>query len=242
MTKDAFEPNQPLNLPSGTINGLYMGKVERKWEDNTPSAIDKKLVDHAVDITFIGFSEDEQADLTVHGGPEKAIHHYASDHMAFWRELFPDHAEKFVAGSFGENISTTDLDETNLCLGDILKLGTATVEICQGRQPCWKLSEHLDLIPLAMQFQKTGRTGWYYRVLEEGKASAGDAITVIKRPLPQWTLERLIKARFNPKLDTKTAEEICSLPALSESWKEAFLKKCSTDYVEDTKRRLRGLS
>lgn len=242
MSKDLSEHKPAKDLPSGKIGGLYMGKVEHKWEDNTPTAIDKKIVDHAVDITFIGFNEDQQADLTVHGGPEKAIHHYPSDHMAFWRELFPDHASKFVAGCFGENISTTGLDETNLCLGDILKLGTATVEICQGRQPCWKLSEHLDLIPLAMQFQKSGRTGWYYRVLEEGKVQAGDVITVIKRPLPNWTLKRLIKARFNPKIDIQTAEELCDLPALSESWKAAFLKKCSVGYVEDTKRRLRGLS
>lgn len=212
-------------LPSGKINGLYIGKVEHKWEDNTPTAIDKKAVSHTMDISFVGFTEDEQADISVHGGPEKAIHHYAGDHMAFWRTLFPDHADKFVAGCFGENISTSGLTENNICLGDILKLGTATVEVCQGRQPCWKLSEHLDLLPLAMQFQKTGRTGWYYRVLEEGKAGAGDTIKVIERTLPDWTLERLITARFNPRLDTKIAEEICSLNCLSDNWREAFQKK-----------------
>lgn len=217
-----------------------MGKVEQRWEGKAPTAIAKKPVSHTVDISFVGFTEDQQADLTAHGGPEKAIHHYADDHMAFWQKLFPEDAEKFKAGCFGENVSSTGLDENNLCLGDLLKLGTATVEICQGRQPCWKLAMHLDIAALAMQFQKTGHTGWYYRVLEEGKAGAGDEIKVIKRPLPQWPLARLIKARFNPKLDTATAEEICGLSVLSESWQEAFLKKCSAEYVEDTSRRLGG--
>lgn len=226
------------SLPSGIITGLYVGKVEHKWEDKTPTAIDKKPVEHAVDISFIGFTEDQQADLTVHGGPEKAIHHYAGDHMNFWRNLFPDDAKKFAPGCFGENISTIGLTEDNICLADILKLGTATVEICQGRQPCWKLSEHLDILPLAMQFQKTGRTGWYYRILEEGNAAVGDNIKVIERPMPEWTLERLINARFNPRLDIETAQEICTLPALSESWREAFKKKCGRDYKEDTSRRL----
>lgn len=213
------------DLPSGKITGLYIGKIEHKWEDNTTTAIDKKATLNVLDISFIGFKEDEQADISVHGGPEKAIHHYASDHMVFWRNMFPDHADKFVAGCFGENISTNGITEHNICIGDILKLGTATVEVCQGRQPCWKLSEHLGILPLAMQFQKTGRTGWYYRVLEEGKAGAGDEIKVIERPQPNWSLERLITARFNPQLDIKTAEEICALSALSQSWREAFEKK-----------------
>lgn len=213
------------DLPSGKITGLYLGKIEHKWEDNTPTAIDKKSASHSVDISFVGFTEDQQADVAVHGGPEKAIHHYAGDHMAFWRKLFPDHAQKFVAGCFGENISTIGFTENNVCLGDILTLGTATVEVCQGRQPCWKLSEHLDLLPLAMQFQKTGRTGWYYRVLEEGKAGAGDDIKVVERPLPKWPLERLISARFNPQLDIRIAEEICALSTLSDNWREAFQKK-----------------
>lgn len=226
------------NMPSGIITGLYLGKVEPRWEDKTPTAIDKKPVEHAANISFIGFTEDQQADLTVHGGPEKAIHHYAGDHMAFWREIFPDEAQKFTPGCFGENISTIGLTESNICLGDILKLGTATVEVCQGRQPCWKLSEHLGILPLAMQFQKTGRTGWYYRILEEGKAAVGNDIKVIERPLPEWTLERLIMARFDPRLNAEIAQEISELPALSENWREAFKKKCGRNYKEDTTRRL----
>ncbi|KZL09453.1 6-N-hydroxylaminopurine resistance protein [Pseudovibrio axinellae] len=225
---------------SAEILGLYIGAAKHRWEGKSPSAIGKSLAERPLQLTQTGFEGDEQADLTVHGGPEKALHHYSADHMSAWREEFPEKAEFFQPGCFGENISSRGLDENNLCLGDVLTMGTAKVQICQGRQPCWKLSLHTDLPQMAARFQKTGRTGWYYRVIEAGMVQAGDTMSVIERPHDQWVLAKLIKARFNPKLDAAVAEELSKIPSLSQNWQASFVKKMNAGFKEDASRRLLG--
>lgn len=227
-------------LPSGTIIGLYAGKVEERWPGKARSAIGKTRIDGPLRLEAEGFTSDEQADRAVHGGPEKAVHHYASEHMTFWRGLFVHRAERFVPGCFGENVSTEGLTEDNLCLGDLLSLGTAVVQICQGRQPCWKLNAHMELDAMAVQFQKFGRTGWYYRVVEPGDVRTGDSMTVIGRPCPDWPLNRLIPARFDPCLDPVVAAELSRIVVLSASWRAAFARKAGTDFVENTDKRLKG--
>ena len=226
--------------PSGKILSLFTGRVENRWPGKAPSAINKQLAEGPLDLAEHGFVDDRQADLKVHGGPEKAVHHYASEHMDFWRRMFPGHADRFVPGCFGENISTAGLHEDNLCLGDILSLGTGRVQICQGRQPCWKLNEHTGITEMAAKFQKTGRTGWYYRVLETGIVAAGDDVKLLERSHPQWSLNRLIKARFDPNLAVGDALELSQLSALSAHWRQAFGKKSQSGYVENTDSRLLG--
>ncbi len=225
---------------SAIVAGLFVGKIKNLWPDKPPSAIAKQPVDGPLHIETNGFVEDQQADIAVHGGPEKAIHHYASEHMDFWRDTFPEAAAQFRAGCFGENISTTGLTEENLHLGDVLSLGSATVQVCQGRQPCWKLNAHTGLNKMAAQFQKTGFTGWYYRVLENGMVKVGDKMEVIERIHMDWSLQRLIHARFNPRLDTAIAAELAEFNALSKNWREAFAKKAVKGFSENTDKRLKG--
>lgn len=222
------------------ITSLFVGKVEQRWPGKPPSAIGKKSTDALLHLKDNGFVEDSQADLEAHGGAEKAVHHYSADHMEHWRAAFPGHAEKFVPGCFGENISTVGLNEKNLCLGDVLTMGTATVQICQGRQPCWKLNAHTEIEAMAAAFQRTARTGWYYRVLAGGRVKAGDMICLVERQHPDWTLERLIKARFNPRLDVDEAAELAQFTVLSQSWREAFEKKRVKGFRENTDKRLIG--
>jgi len=227
------------HLPSAVVTGVFIGKAENRWANKPPSAIRKHSVDGALTIGPEGFAGDEQADRTVHGGKEKALHHYPADHLAFWQHHFPDQADRFVPGCFGENISTMGLTEDTLCVGDILTLGGATVQISQGRQPCWKLNAHMALDSLAMQFQRTGFTGWYYRVLESGPAHKGDRMAVIDRPYPDWTLRRVIEARFDPALAPAVTKDLSTLPVLSQNWREAFAKKAQ-GFKEKTGPRLKG--
>ena len=187
-----------------------------------------------------GFVDDVQADRSVHGGPEKAIHHYSADHLSHWKTQFPEQADAFVPGCFGENISTQGIHENNLCLGDVLSMGTALVQVCQGRQPCWKLNAHLGLDSLAMHFQQSGHTGWYYRVLEGGTVAVGDVMALRERSLPEWPLNRVIEARFSPGLDAEVARTLADTAALSQSWRTAFKKKAARSIVEDTSARLDG--
>src|SRR5690606_2996352 len=122
----------------------------------------------------LGHEGDEQADRAVHGGPEKAIHHYARDHYDLWRAEIGDHPLLHRPGAFGENISTTGLSEEDVCIGDRYRLGTALVEVSQGRQPCWKVDHRFGGLAISAAMVRSRRTGWYYRVIEEGAVGAGD--------------------------------------------------------------------
>ena len=222
------------------IIGLYLGKATEIWEGKGLTAIDKKLCEDRLEIDENGFVRDQQGDLKVHGGPEKAIHHYAADHMAYWKAQYPDHADQFVSGCFGENISTEGLTEDNLCLGDILSLGTAKVQICQGRQPCWKLTKHTGIKNFAIAFQETALTGWYYRVLENGHVQMGDTMELLERPQPDWVLRQLIRARFDKNIDSDAALKLADNKFLASPWKASFQKKADKNYKEDTSKRLNG--
>jgi MOSC domain-containing protein YiiM len=222
------------------ITSLHTGRARDRWEGRPPSAIGKEAVAGPLMLGLEGLAGDEQADRAVHGGPEKALHHYPADHYAAWADAWPEHAATFCAGGFGENVSTTGLTEADICLGDRLRLGAALVEICQGRQPCWKLSAHTGIGEMAARLQKSGRTGWYYRVIEPGEVAVGDAVALTERRHPDWPLSRVIAARFDSRLDPAVAAAIAALPELSESWRKSFLKKTDPAFVEDTGARLSG--
>ncbi|MEJ2409375.1 MAG: MOSC domain-containing protein, partial [Novosphingobium sp.] len=172
------------------ILSIQCGKVRSFQGPDKPSAIAKTPIAGTVRVRRLGLDGDEQADLRVHGGPDKAIHHYPHDHYAFWREVLDDHPLLADYGAFGENIATTGMTEETVCLGDRYRLGSALVEVSQGRQPCWKLDHRFDGRPVNARMVKVRRTGWYYRVLEEGEVSAGDTIELLDRPHGDWSVVR----------------------------------------------------
>lgn len=221
------------------VDGLFVGKIQNLWQDRPPSAIHKLPAPDRQDIQKLGFVSDAQADPEHHGGVDKAIHHYAAEHYASWIDegQIPDGT---TPAAFGENVSTTGLSEWDVCIGDILRLGTAVVQISQGRQPCWKVSEYTQNRKMAYLFQKTSRTGWYYRVLEEGHVSIGDDISMIERPQPDWTVARLTAARLFRKATRAEAEELAQMPELADGWKRAFKRMAAGEYDEDVQRRLKG--
>ena len=135
---------------------------------------------------------------------------------------------------------STGLVEEAICIGDVFSIGSARVQICQGRQPCWKLSAHIGLPEMAAQFQLTGRTGWYYRVLEGGSVGPGGEMRLLERVHPSFSVYAVTQARFDQRLDPGRAKEIAELAALSENWRAAFLKKSERGHREDTRARLSG--
>jgi MOSC domain-containing protein YiiM len=208
-----------MNL-TATIDALFIGKVEQRWPDKPPSAIGKRRTTDRLEITPTGFSRDAQADLEAHGGLEKAIHHYPGEHYPAWRaELGRD---DLAPGGFGENLSSIGLTEKTLCIGDVLSLGTATVQVSQGRQPCWKLAAHAGEERMAYLFQKTGRTGWYYRVLEPGFVAPGDLIALRERRHPDWTVQRVTQARLTRRIAPADAAVLAGMPELFVGWRDAF--------------------
>ena len=156
------------------VEAVLTGRAVDYTRPGSRSAIAKQPVPGPVAVGTEGLHGDEQGDRRVHGGPDKAIHHYPREHYAAWRGEIGAHPLLDGPGAFGENISTTGLVEADLCLGDRLRLGTATVEVSQGRQPCWKLSDRFGVPDMARRVQDSGRSGWYYRVVEPGLVQAGD--------------------------------------------------------------------
>ncbi len=225
---------------SAKILNIYVGKPEHRWEGKEPSAIGKVSADGPQDVSRTGLVNDRQANLAVHGGPDKALHIYPSEHYTHWRETFPGRAEIYRPGGFGENISSHGFTEEDLCIGDILTAGTVRLQITQGRQPCWKLNMHTGNPAQAAHFQKTARTGWYFSVLQEGRIEVGDEMTLVERPCPDWNLKEVILARFNPRLDPVVARTLSELPEMAEPWRAAFAKKADPEFSEDTSRRLKG--
>ncbi len=223
---------------SATIEALFVGTVEERWPGKPPSAIGKRRTTERLEIGRTGFPRDAQADLEAHGGLEKAIHHYPADHYAAWRaELSRD---DLTPGGFGENLSTTGLTEETRCIGDVLSLGSATVQVSQGRQPCWKLAAHTGEERMAYLFQKTGRTGWYYRVLEPGHVEPGDRIALVERRSPGWTVKRVTQARLSRRIDPAEAAVLAEMPELYAGWREAFARMAGGQTDEDVSARLKG--
>ncbi len=218
--------------------GVFTGKPVRRWEDRPASAIGKSRVAGPVRVSRLGLEGDEQADLTVHGGPDKAIHFYPADHYPYWSKIYPDTPFSFAPGRFGENISAARLSEDAVHIGDVFELGTARVQISQGRQPCWKLNMHTGLPTLAARFQTSLKTGWYFRVLEDGTVGEGSVLQLIDRPCPDLPLATVTAARFDPAPDPALATRLSQLPELAENWRAAFAKKLDPHYREDSSRRL----
>lgn len=206
------------------------------------SAIAKTPVTAPVMIEAEGIAGDEQADRRVHGGPEKALHHYPRDHYPAWQDEIGTLDLLNAPGAFGENISASGLTEKNVAVGDIFRLGSALIQVSQGRQPCWKLNHRFGVADMALRVQRSGRNGWYYRVLETGSAGPGDALTLIERPAPDWTLHRLWQVMYVDRMNIDALSQMAALDVLAEGWKRYARRRLESGRVEDWSKRLEGSS
>ncbi|WP_432727077.1 MOSC domain-containing protein [Variovorax sp. W6] len=222
-----------------TIDALLVGQVALPSDGRTRSGILKSPVDGALWLSSTGLQGDAQADLRVHGGVEKAVHHYPREHYAGWASWSRRADLLGRAGAFGENISTTGWDESKVCIGDVVRIGEALAQVSQGRQPCWKLDLRFGEPGMAREMQSRGCTGWYYRTLEPGWVRNGAALTLVERPHPEWPLSRLIALLFSR--DERFApewERAAEIPALAERWRQTFRKRVTSMRVEDWTPRL----
>jgi MOSC domain-containing protein YiiM len=201
-----------LALLAGTIQPFARGEG---------SAIAKSPIEERVRIGFLGIEGDEQADLRVHGGPEKALHHYPADHYGYWATKAVDHPLLNAPGAFGENVSTFGLLENEVCIGDRFRLGTALIEISQGRQPCWKQAARMEWATLPAMMVRERRSGWYYRVIEEGETEAGDALELLDRPLPEWSVRRVFGLIIggDHKIDPGALPALANMELLFDGWR-----------------------
>ncbi len=219
---------------------LLTGKARPFGPHGEPSGIEKQPCLSSVYAGKDGISGDEQGDHKYHGGLEKAVHHYAFDHYAAWKSELPESGVLFEQpGAFGENFSSFGLTEANVHVGDIFQVGTTVLQVSQARQPCWKLNVRTSVSSMAMKVQASGRTGWYYRVIDPGWIKSGDEITLLDRPHPDWSLKRIIHYFYGTERLNRTAlAEIAGLPFLSPSWRRLAQTRLERREVEDWSKRL----
>lgn len=189
--------------------------IERPWT----TAFFKEPVAGPVWLGSTNLEGDRQADLKHHGGPDRAVLAYAAGHYPGWRaELYLE----IPHGAFGENFTVAGMDEAAVCLGDVYEVGGAVVQVSQPRIPCWKIARRWQVKDLSARVQRSGRTGWYLRVLREGEVQAGDEMRLVDRPYPEWTI-----ARANAALYTRPAVEaevsaLATCPGLAPSLRAAL--------------------
>ncbi|KQT60741.1 MULTISPECIES: MOSC domain-containing protein [unclassified Aureimonas] len=222
------------------LGALLVGDISPFGPVSVPSGIDKRPVQAPVRLCREGFFGDAQGDRKRHGGPDKAVHHYPSEHYAKWLAEIGTRDMLAAPGAFGENLSTLGLTEETVAIGDVFRLGSSVIEVSQGRQPCWKLNHRFGVPDMARRVQTTGRTGWYYRVLEDGLVSPGDTILLLDRRLPDWSLRRLWHLLYVAPLDRDELAGMAALPGLPESWRRLAEHRLSTRTVEDWSPRLDG--
>ncbi|KAB8146019.1 MOSC domain-containing protein [Chloroflexia bacterium SDU3-3] len=190
--------------------------LDRPWT----SGIVKAAVSGPIWLGRTNLAGDAQADLENHGGPEKAVCVYPGEHYPSWRAALgqPD----FPFGAFGENITVGGQTEADVCIGDIFTLGDARVQVSQPRQPCWKLARRWHLRDLAAQVQRSGRTGWYLRVLDEGLVGPDAQMQLIERPYPEWSIAHANQIMHHRRHDLAAAAALADCPQLSGSWRRTL--------------------
>jgi MOSC domain-containing protein YiiM len=202
------------------------------------SAIDKHEAKGAIHAGPLGLEGDEQGDPKHHGGVHKALHAYALAHMPVWAAELPQRADRFRPGAFGENLVVDGATESDIRLGDRWRIGDALVEVSQARQPCWKLNLRFDLPDMARRVQETGRSGWYFRVIEPGAIAGGDRALLVERPYPGWSLSRVSHILYHDRMNRPALEELAALPNLPESWQRLVKARLASGQTESWKRRL----
>ena len=166
---------------------------------------------------------DEQGDLRVHGGTYKAIYGYPFEHYAHWQQELQ--RDDFTYGQFGENLTVDGLLEEKVYIGDVFQIGsTVKLQITQPRVPCFKLAYKMGLPEFPKQFLESRRVGFYFRVLEEGEITAGDAITRIEIASESMSVTEILNLRYFDRDNREKIARARKLPALSPSWKRDFTK------------------
>jgi len=209
-----------------TIRQLAVGLPKIIQHDGKPvsTGIFKEPVKSRLSVSFDGISGDGQADLSVHGGRDKAVYVYPEVHYATWsRELGTDGLEP---AQFGENLTVSDLTEQTVTLGDTYRFGSVVAVVAQPRLPCFKLGIRMNDDDFPARFLQSGRLGFYLRVEEEGETGPGDAFELLDRPAHGITIHELWHFVFRDAADAETANRyLALLPYIDEGWKRRLRLK-----------------
>ena len=192
------------------------------WKGITvQTAIFKEPVAGAVAIRELNLAGDQQADLTVHGGSEKAVYAYPAEHYEYWRKQLSDVSLSW--GTFGENLTTAGLWEETLCIGDLLKIGSAVLRVTQPRMPCYKLQLRFNRDDMIKRFLVSGRSGFYLSVIEPGNVGAGSRVEILDRDPNSVTITDIVRLYFGQARDPELLQRAMNVTSLPENWKTQLL-------------------
>jgi MOSC domain-containing protein YiiM len=176
------------------------------------TGIFKEPVNGAVTMSNLNLAGDQQADLTVHGGREKAVYAYPAEHYQYWQDELPE--VSFSWGKFGENLTTEGLREDTLCIGDRLRIGSALLMVTQPRMPCYKLDLRFGRDDMIKRFLKSGRSGIYFSVIEPGEVAAESKIEILSRDPHRVTVTDIAQLYFGPARDQDLLQRALAVAAL----------------------------
>lgn len=225
------------NATSPRVRAVLTGPVRPLGQ--TTSGIAKQPREGRLRVGPTGLDGDQQADLRVHGGPDKAVLCYAWHHYEAWRRSLPHCALLDAPGAFGENLSVDGLDERDVFMGDRYDIGSARFVVTQGRQPCFKLNLRFDVPDMSRRVQDSGRVGWYLRVETPGEVAAGDPIVLVERPYPSHSVADILDIIREREVRPDRLRPLLDLP-LPPSWQRMFSRRLERGTAEDWTRRLQG--
>ncbi|MGH9777036.1 MAG: MOSC domain-containing protein [Candidatus Acidiferrales bacterium] len=189
------------------------------------TGIFKQPVAGRIAVRRLNLDGDRQADLSVHGGPDKAVYAYPAEHYTFWRRELPEMELPF--GMFGENLSVEGLREDEVNVGDRFAIGTAEFQATQPRLPCYKLGIKFGRADMVKRFLHSRCTGFYFRVVKEGEVEAGDAIALVHRDPGNVTVADITRLYAFDRNNAALLHRVLDLPALPEDWRAYFREKAA---------------
>src|SRR5882724_4497692 len=198
-------------------------RVVMRGDEPVSTGIFKEPVDGRIRLRTLNLDGDRQADLSVHGGPSKAVYLYPSEHYEYWRERLPD--MELPWGMFGENFTTAGLDESAVHIGDKCRVGSATLMVTEPRMPCYKLGLRFGRSDIIRQFLESERTGFYLAVLAEGEVGAGDQIELIEKNPLNVRIRDITRLYTSDKANVELLQRAIAVEALPESWKGYFQER-----------------
>ena len=187
------------------------------------TSIWKKPVPGRVHVSTLNLDGDEQSDLTVHGGADKAVYLYPSEHYTYWRTELPE--LELPWGAFGENFSAEGILEDQIRIGDRLGVGSAEFMVTQPRLPCYKLGMRFNRPDIVRHFLRSKRTGFYLAVLREGEVGSGDSVNFVEKQETGVTITDIVSLYSTDSQNQELLRRAIEVPALPQSWKEYFRKR-----------------
>lgn len=226
--------NRVISLQIGKVKSYGDKKssefLEKYWE----SASFKEVVNDKVWAGKLGFKGDEVADRVHHGGAEKAIFANSYQNYEKWTEFLK--VKHLSFGALAENLTVSGLHESNVCLGDIHKIGSALLQVSQPRKPCYKISKKHNNKKFTDEIYTSGLTGWYYRVLEEGFIQAENDIQIVFSEEPKISILEANMAFAHPDEKRDTLNKILTISSIAPSYRTSILKRIdktfSLDYMK----------